>query len=214
MRSPEELVAHLRRMGIEDPLVLRAFLKVPREEFLPEELKPYAYHDTALPIGFGQTISQPFTIASMLEMLRLRPGHKVLEIGTGSGYTGALIHEITKAPVYSVEIVPELARRARETLDRLGYKDVHVFVGDGSAGLPQYAPYDRIIFHAALPEVPSPIVGQLREGGILVAPVGSLHHQDLVAYQKRGGKLVEIERRPGFVFVPTVGKYGFRGLGP
>ena len=210
MKSREELVAHLRSLGIRDEKVLKAFLRVPREEFVPEEEREYAYHDTALPIGYGQTISQPFTIASMLEMLRLKEGMKVLEIGTGSGYTAALIYEITKAPVYSVERIPELAERARRTLRRLGYTDIYIFVGDGSGGLPQYAPYDRIIYHAALPRIPSPIIGQLREGGIVVAPVGDLRYQDLVAYQKRGGKLVEIERREGFVFVPVVGKYGFR----
>ena len=210
MRNADQLVEHLKREGIKDPLVLEAFRRVPREEFVPERLRHLAYADTALPIGFGQTISQPFTIASMLEMLRLRPGLKVLEIGTGSGYTAALISEITKAPVYSVEIIPELAERAKKTLEKLGYTNVKVLVGDASGGLPAYAPYDRIIYHAALPKIPSPIVGQLKEGGIVVAPVGSLDLQDLVAYQKRGNSLVEIERRSGFVFVPVVGKYGFR----
>ncbi len=210
MRNAEELVRHLKREGIRDPRVLEAFRRVPREEFVPEELRHLAYADTALPIGHGQTISQPYTIATMLEMLKLVPGMKVLEIGTGSGYTAALIHEITRSPVYSVELIPHLAEKARETLEKLGYRNVKIFVGDGSGGLPAYAPYDRIVYHAALPEIPSPIVGQLREGGILVAPVGSLHHQDLVACQKRGDQLVEIERRPGFVFVPVVGRYGFR----
>ncbi len=210
MRSREELVEHLKRSGIRDEKVLKAFLKVLRGEFVPEEEREYAYNDTALPIGYGQTISQPFTIASMLEMLRLERGLKVLEVGTGSGYTAALIYEITKSPVYSVERIPELAERARKTLRRLGYNEIYIFVGDGSGGLPQYAPYDRIIYHAALPKIPSPIIGQLREGGIVVAPIGDLHYQDLVAYEKRGDKLVEIERREGFVFVPVVGKYGFR----
>ena len=210
MKSAEELVEHLRREGIKDENVLRAFTRVPREEFLPEELKDMAYADTALPIGYGQTISQPYTIASMLEMLRLFPGAKVLEIGTGSGYTAALIYEITKSPIYSVEIVPELAERARRTLEKLGYRDIYILVGDGSGGLPQYAPYDRIVFHAAVPRVPSPIVGQLREGGIVVAPVGTLHHQDLVAYQKKKGELEILEVRPGFLFVPLIGRHGFR----
>ncbi len=210
MRSREELVEHLKRVGIRDEKVLRAFLRVPREEFVPEHLKKYAYADDALPIGFGQTISQPYTIACMLEMLRLEEGLKVLEVGTGSGYTAALTYEITRSPVYTVERLPELAERARKTLQRLGYTEIHVFIGDGSVGLPEHAPYDRIIFHAALPSVPPPVVEQLTEGGILVAPIGSLHYQDLVAYKKRGGAVVEVERREGFVFVPVVGEYGFR----
>ncbi len=210
------LVESLRKRGIKDENVLKAFLKVPREAFVPPHLQDMAYEDTALEIGYGQTISQPYTIGIMLEMLKLKKGLKVLEIGTGSGYTAALIYEITKHPVYSTEIIYSLAERAANTLKKLGYNvslnrgdtDINIFVRDGSVGLKEYAPFDRIIFHAATPTVP-PIHHQLKEGGILVLPLGSLYSQDLVALKREGSRLVEVERKEGFVFVPLKGKYGF-----
>ncbi len=197
------LIERLRGFGFSEE-ILRAFEAVPREEFVPPHLKKYAYHDTALPIGHGQTISQPYTIAVMLEMLRLKEGLRVLEVGTGSGYTAALIYEITHSPVYTLEIICRLAEEAEKRLNRLGYREIYVFCRDGKAGLPEYAPYDRIIIHAATPEIPNPLVEQLKEGGILVAPIGPRSYQDLVAYEKRGKKLKEIERREGFIFVPLI----------
>lgn len=197
------LIERLRKLGFSEKIV-SAFEKVPREMFVPEDFKDYAYHDTALPIGYGQTISQPYTIAVMLEMLRLEEGYKVLEIGTGSGYTAALIYEITHAPVYTIEIISRLAEEAGKRLKRLGYKDVYVFCKDGKMGLPEYAPYDRIIIHAATPEIPEALVRQLKENGVLVAPVGPKDYQDLVAYRKNGSTLKEVERREGFIFVPLV----------
>ncbi len=203
-----ELIERLSRKFPE--AVVRAFSKVPREVFVPPSLRDYAYDDTALPIGRGQTISQPSVIAEMLTLAELFPGAKVLEVGTGSGYTAALTYEITRAPVYTVERDPFLAKEAERRLHALGYKEIHVFVGDGSEGLPDYAPYDRIIIHAAAPNVPPPLVDQLKEGGIIVLPEGDRYTQRLRAYRKREGRIV-LEREGSFVvFVPLVGKHGFR----
>ncbi len=188
----------LREKGIKDPRVLEAFEKVDRERFVPSYLKERAYEDTALPLMKGQTISQPYTIAVMLEMLRLKEGLHVLEIGTGSGYSGTLIHYITRRTVYSLEYFPELADYARERAE-----GVHIVVGDGKLGLPRYSPYERIVVHAASSKVPRQLVKQLKEGGILVLPLGE-EVQDLVAFRKEGGELKEVERREGFVFVPLL----------
>ncbi len=201
----------LRRLSRRFPeSVVSAFARVPRELFVPPGYRDYAYADTAIPTKNGQTISQPSVIAEMLAMADLRPGARVLEIGTGTGYTAALTYEITRAPVVTVEYDPELYAEARERLNALGYSEVLVICGDGGEGFPGRSPYDRIIIHAAVPEIPSPLVSQLSDEGILVAPVGTAHSQFLEKYEKRGDRLALVERGSPVVFVPLLGKYGFR----
>lgn len=157
--------------GVRDPNVLEAMRKVRREQFVPESVRTYATSDTPLPIGFDQTISQPYIVAYMTELLELDADHRVLEIGTGSGYQTAVLATLCDH-VYSIEIVPELAERASETLRELGYGNVSLRRGDGYLGWPEHAPYDRIIVTAAPPELPQALVGQLAAEGRLVAPVG------------------------------------------
>ncbi len=184
-----------------------AFSRVPRELFVPPEYRHLAYADTALPIGRGATISQPTVIAEMLTLLDPRPGEKILEIGTGSGYTAALLAELG-THVISIEIDPVLAEQAKERLTELGY-DVKVIVGDGSEGYLPDAPYDGIICHAATPRIPLPWVEQLKEGGKIVAPVGDRHYQVLALYRKKRGEIVLERRGSPVVFIPLLGKYGF-----
>ncbi len=201
-RLREAMVAsQIVARDVRDPQVLRAMRTVPRHLFVPESIRQHAYEDRALPVGYGQTISQPYVVAAMTEALRARPGMKVLEIGTGTGYQAAILAEMGLR-VWSIEIVPELARSARERLVRLGYETVTVIEGDGYAGWPAEAPYDRIIVTAAPPEVPQALKEQLAVGGRMVLPVGDLE-QDLIV----------VERTPqGFVrsylfpvrFVPMV----------
>ena len=157
--------------GLSDARVLNAMRKVPRERFVPAHLALRAYDDAPLSIGEGQTISQPYIVAYMTEVLRVAPGHRVLEIGTGSGYQAAILAELARE-VYTIEIVPALARRAREVLQSLGYSRVQVREGDGYAGWPAYAPFDRIMVTAAVEEIPQPLLDQLASNGVLVAPVG------------------------------------------
>jgi protein-L-isoaspartate(D-aspartate) O-methyltransferase len=165
--------------GIGDRPVLAAMRAVPRHCFVPPELATAAYQDRALPIGFGQTISQPYIVAYMTEALRLAPAHRVLEIGTGSGYQAAVLAQIVKE-VHTIEIVPALADRARALLRELGYANVHVVTGDGYAGLPDRAPFDRIIVTAAPDHVPQPLVDQLAVGGRMIIPVGGGWRQQLM----------------------------------
>ena len=162
----------LRQHGVTDPRVLDAMRTVPRERFVPADLVVRAYEDGPLPIGCGQTISQPYIVAHMTEVLDVSPTHKVLEIGTGSGYQAAVLGELVRE-VYSVEIVPELARRAEATLRGLGRTNIHILIADGYAGWPDQAPFDRIIVTAAPEAVPEPLVAQLAPGGRLVIPIGS-----------------------------------------
>ncbi len=197
----------LRGRGIRDSRILQAFLNVPRERFVPPRERPHAYADRPLPIGFGQTISQPYMVALMLEALRLSGREKVLEIGTGSGYQTALLAELSRE-VYTVDIIPQLVDRARKVLEALGYRNVRFRVGDGGEGWPGHAPYDRIVVSAAMPEIPPPLLDQLAEGGILVGPVGGLLEQELVRIQKSGNTLHrEILGR--CAFVPLRGRWGF-----
>ena len=161
----------IRQRGVTDPAVLDALRKVPRERFVPDALLSQAYEDTPLPIGQGQTISQPYIVAYMTDALGVSRAHRVLEIGTGSGYQAAVLAEIARE-VYTVEIVPELARRATDVLRALGYTNAHVREGDGYAGWPEHAPFDRIIVTAAPDDIPRPLVEQLAPGGRLVIPVG------------------------------------------
>lgn len=172
----------IEKRGIRDPAVLEAMRVVPRHEFVSPALRPVAYDDRPLSIGFGVTISQPYIVAAMTELLELRPDHTVLEIGTGSGYQAAVLSGLVRE-VYSVEIVPQLARSAARTLDRLGYRNVSVHLSDGYLGWPERAPFDRIILTAAPPEIPNPLLDQLKPGGKLVAPVGSAE-QDLLVIDK------------------------------
>ena len=207
MRSGQELAALLRRRGIGDDRVLAAIAAVPRELFVPEELRPRAYDDRALPIGHGQTISQPFMVATICAALELGPDARVLDVGTGSGYQAAVLAEIA-AEVVTIERVPELADRARETLARAGYDGVEVRVGDGTLGVPERAPFDGIAVAAAAPAVPVTLYNQLAIGGRIVVPVGSLRDQwlEVVAREPHGPKVV---RSVPCRFVPLVGAAGF-----
>src|SRR5436309_9362637 len=157
--------------SIRDARVLAAMSKVPREEFVPSESRAASYEDGPLPIGYDQTISQPYIVAFMTEKLQPKPDHRVLEVGTGSGYQAAVLAELV-ADVYTIEIVEPLAKNAEATLQRLGYKNVHVKVGDGYKGWPEYAPFDSIIVTCAPEQVPPALVDQLKEGGRMIIPVG------------------------------------------
>lgn len=205
MRMVEEQLKPLPR-GIKNELVLEAMSTVPRHEFLPESQRILAYTDRALPIGHGQTISQPYIVALMTQVLELQPGDSVLEIGTGSGYQAAVLAEITDE-VYSIEIIEPLARRARDTLDRLGYTSVRTRIGDGYRGWPEHAPYDAIIVTAAPDHVPQPLVDQLAIGGRMVIPVGS-YYQELMLLKKDPEGNMTREGVIPVLFVPMTGEAG------
>ena len=190
--------------GIEDPETLLAMRAVPRHEFVPEEHSDRAYGDHPLPIGLGQTISQPYIVAFMTEILGPEPGMKVLEVGTGSGYQAAVLAE-TGADVYTIEIFEELASSARERLRRLGYEDVRVRHGDGFNGWPEHAPFDAIIVTAAAGHIPPPLVEQLRPGGTMVIPVGSVHGvQHLIEVEKTEDGSTRTETLLPVRFVPLL----------
>jgi len=194
------------REAITDPNVLRAMLEVPRHEFLPESLRHLAYMDEALPIGHNQTISQPYIVALMTQVLELKPGDRVLEIGTGSGYQAAVLSRMVKE-VYSIEIVQPLAMGARETLDRLGIENVFTRIGDGYRGWPENEPFDAIIVTAAPDHVPQPLVDQLAVGGRMVIPVGS-YYQELLLLQKGPDGNITRERGIPVRFVQMTGEAG------
>ena len=181
---------HLVSRGIRDQRVIAAMRKVPREEFVPAELRAESYHDFPVPIGYEQTISQSYIVARMTQELRLQPRDRVLEIGTGSGYQSAILAELV-TEVYTIEIVEPLAKRAEATLARLGYKNVHVKVGDGYKGWPDAAPFDAIIVTCAIDHVPQPLIDQLADGGRMIIPVGAKYAQQLYLYDKINGKLRE-----------------------
>jgi protein-L-isoaspartate(D-aspartate) O-methyltransferase len=205
--SAERLAEGLRRRGIRDPRVLAAFARVPRELFVPERLRREAYADRALPIGSGQTISQPFMVATIVSTLELDGHERVLDVGTGSGYQAAILAELA-AEVVTVERVPELAARARETLAAAGFGAVDVRVGDGTLGVPDRAPYDAIAVAAAAPSVPEALYRQLAPGGRLVVPVGSRDDQWLEVVV-RGEHGPELHRSVPCRFVPLLGVEGF-----
>lgn len=195
--------------GIRDENVLAAMRKVPRERFLPSPRGEAAYEDTPLPIGAGQTISQPYVVAYMIECLRLEGGEKVLEIGTGSGYAAAVLAEIA-GEVYTLERIPGLAATAAASLDGLGYDNVHVGCGDGTLGWPEEAPFDGIVVTAGGPEVPDALKSQLRIGGRLVIPVGaSKGFQRLVCVTRLSETGFETEDLIGVRFVPLLGEEGW-----
>jgi protein-L-isoaspartate(D-aspartate) O-methyltransferase len=180
----------LRGRGIKDERVLAAMAKVPREEFVPSESRGASYADGPLPIGYGQTISQPYIVAFMTEELRLKPSDRALEIGTGSGYQTAILAELV-AEVYTIEIVEPLAKNAEATLKHLGYKNVHVKAGDGYKGWPEAAPFDAIIVTCAPDRVPQPLTDQLKDGGRMIIPVGERFAQELYLLEKKNGHLKE-----------------------
>ena len=190
--SPAEAMIErqLRGRGVRDARVLQAMRSVPREKFVPKELRNSAYDDRPLPIGYDQTISQPFIVAFMTEQLQPAKTQRVLEIGTGSGYQAAVLSGLV-AEVYSIEIVRPLAERAAAVLGELGYKNVHVKAGDGYKGWPEHAPFDSIIVTAAPDHVPQPLVEQLKEGGRMVIPVGETGAQKLYLLEKRGGQVTQ-----------------------
>ena len=194
---------HIENRGIRNPDVLRVIRMVPRHEFVPPAMREFAYEDRPLSIGYGATISQPYIVAAMSELLEPRPHDKILEIGTGSGYQAAVLAHLVR-DVFTIEIVPELARSSAETLRRLGYKNVMVRQGDGYKGWPEHAPFDGIILTAAPPEIPQALIDQLKRGGTLVAPVGGSMEQYLIVLEK--GMDGRIRRRTVFpvMFVPMV----------
>lgn len=194
--------------GIKSGSLLEAFRRVERHLFVPDEFLKNAYGDHPLPIGNGQTISQPFIAALMTELLRLEGGEKVLEIGTGSGYQTAILAELAKS-VYSVERVAALAERAKTILSGLGYKNVDIDIKDGSLGWPEHAPYDAIIITASCPGRPAALLAQLKEGGRLVAPVEAAFGQILTLFANQKGNIVENEIC-GCMFVPLIGKEGWK----
>ena len=206
--APSDFAAQRQRMvqqqlvarGITDERVLAAMGKVPREEFVPPESRDVSYEDGPLPIGYDQTISQPYIVAFMTEQLRLKPSDRLLEIGTGSGYQAAILAELVP-DVYSIEIVAPLARTAEATLKRLGCKNVHVKIGDGYKGWPEAAPFDAIIVTCAPDKVPQPLVDQLKDGGRMVIPVGERFAQQLYLLEKKNGQIKESVTLP-VRFVP------------
>ena len=200
--------AQLRRRGITDAAVLAAMENVPRHEFVPEELRERAYDDVPLPIGDGQTISQPYIVAAMTAALHPQPDDRMLEIGTGCGYQAAILSRLAKE-IFTVERRPELALSASKRLARLGYANVHVHCGDGTLGLPEFAPFDAILVAAAAPAVPQPLLAQLAEGGRIILPIGDAEHQELRLMEKRGNKFLN-STLEGCRFVPLVGYYGWQ----
>jgi protein-L-isoaspartate(D-aspartate) O-methyltransferase len=202
------LKEQIEARGIEDKNVLEAMRRVPRHEFVREADVEHAYDDTPLPIGEGQTISQPYIVGYMTQELEVKPGMKVLEIGTGSGYQAAILSELGAA-VYSVERIESLSQKAAQRLAGLGIKDVHLKIGDGTPGWPEHAPYDRIILTGAIQGVPETVEEQLnKKDGILLAPAGEQMFQRLVKIIYRNGRKT-IEEKIGVVFVPLYGRFGF-----
>ena len=205
------VLRQIEARGIKDPRVLKAMREVPRHLFVPPSQSRFAYEDRPLPIEKGQTISQPYMVAWMTELLHPAEDDTVLEIGTGSGYQAAVLSLLVRK-VYSLERIRPLADSARERLAGLGYANVEVVPGDGSVGLPEHAPYQGIMVTAGAPRVPVPLVEQLAEGGRLVVPVGSSSLQTLTVVEKRGGKVRQTEEG-SCVFVPLVGEHGWRDEG-
>lgn len=199
--------SQIRRRGVTHTQVLHAMATVPRHKFVPSFWTNQAYADEPLPIGHGQTISQPYIVAAMVAALALTGSEKVLEIGTGCGYQAAVVALLARE-VHSVEILPELAQPAAERLQRLGYYNVHVHCGDGTLGWPEFSPYDVILIAAAAPAIPEPLVQQLAEGGRLIAPVGHEDKQELQLITKREGQLI-VRQVGSCRFVRLMGRHGW-----
>src|SRR4030065_1957241 len=203
-----ELVESLRLKGISDEILLEAMAKVEREKFVSSVMKPNAYMDIALPIGYGQTISQPFTIAIMTEALQIKKGDKVLEIGTGSGYQAALLYQMG-AKVYSIERHIDVYNEVLKRFEKLGIR-VHCKCGDGTLGWDAYAPFDKIIVTAGSPGIPETLKKQLAINGKMVIPVGNMSSQTLKVLTKTAPDEFEIEDIPQFAFVPLIGREGWK----
>ncbi len=210
-KRTENLIKIMKMKGfLNDPKVEEAIRQTHRHFFVPKEFLEDAYEDEALPTKHGQTISQPSVVVRMTEWLDVREGNKILEIGCGSGWQSAILSKLAgKGKIYSIDMDHELIKFASENHKKSGIKNVEIREGDGSLGLLQEAPFDRIIITAAAPQVPKPLAEQLREGGLLVAPVGK-GVQSMVLYRKSKQKLEEVMREGGYVFVPLLGKYGFK----
>jgi len=204
--------AQLEQRGITDSRVLQAMATVPRHLFVPPEARTQAYGDRALPISDGQTISQPYIVALMAQALNLRPGDRVLEVGAGSGYAAAVLSQLA-GEIYTIERWPTLAQAAERRLHDMGYTNVHVFHGDGTAGLPAYAPFDGIAVPAAAPWVPRPLREQLGEGGRLVIPVGGRNEQ-LLLRLTRSNHRTHTERLGEVRFVPLIGEHAWEPENP
>ena len=206
------LIGLMQDRGIRDLNVLRAFDLIHRHEFIPESVRHRAYEDAAVPIGFGQTASQPSLQALYMQVLDLQPGEKVLEVGTGCGFQTAVLAQLVDR-VYSVERIRELAVRAREKLDELRISNVAILVGDGTIGWSRYAPYDAILVAAGSPEIPRPLVEQLAEGGRMLIPVGGREMQHLVLVTRRGDQ-IEQRQVTECMFVPLLGRFGWASEAP
>ena len=202
------MVLDLKRRGVLDERVLEAMLKIPRHLFIPQSLWHLAYGDHPLPIGEGQTISQPYIVALMTEALKLEPEHRVLEIGTGSGYQTAILAELAQE-VYTVERSAPLLEGAKRLLNELGYRNTHYRLGDGTKGWAEHAPYERIIASGSVPRVPPSLIAQLADPGRLVIPVGDRHIQNLVLLRRAAGEIEE-EKLVPCSFLPLVGEEGWR----
>jgi protein-L-isoaspartate(D-aspartate) O-methyltransferase len=203
----KRLADELRRKGNFDPRIIHAIETIPRHYFLESAFAEQAYEDKAFPIGEDQTISQPFTVAYQTQLLDIRPGDKVLEIGTGSGYQAGIL-SMMGANVYTIERIAPLSERANKVLRHLGLK-ARLYVGDGTLGLPKQAPFDKILVTAAAPDIPDTLLQQLAVGGMLVAPVGNKDVQQMVRITKRGENEYRSEEFETFRFVPLIGEKGF-----
>jgi protein-L-isoaspartate(D-aspartate) O-methyltransferase len=197
----------IRARGITNPRVLEAMREIPRHLFVPPPYTSSAYTDAPLPIGNGQTISQPYIVAFMTDLLDPRPGNKIMEIGAGSGYQAAVLARLVRH-VTTIERIPAVADLARKNIAMLGIGNVSIIVGDGTEGYRQNAPYDGIIITAATPQIPPPLIEQLGEGGLLVAPVGGREIQELIVLKKQGNNTVQ-SSHGGVRFVPLIGQYGW-----
>lgn len=207
LKTPREKMVkeQIEARGVKDKKVLQAMRKVPRHKFVPQDYIPHAYEDRPLPIGLGQTISQPYIVAFMTELLKLEKNNKVLEVGTGSGYQAAVLAEIVDK-VYTVEILEKLGREARKRLEKLGYENIQVNIADGYYGWKEYAPYDAIIVTCAAEHVPPPLIQQLKEDGRMCIPVGGFLTQNLLLIKKEKGKVVSRNVLP-VRFVPMLGEH-------